>query len=56
MKPPKPKPAPSNSKEPMPPQARKKRRIGFMEGQMSIPDDFDTMLAKEIEEMFYGEE
>ena len=33
----------------------RKRRIGFLEGQFSVPDDFDTMFAKEIEEMFYGE-
>jgi prevent-host-death family protein len=30
------------------------RRLGFLEGQISVPDDFDTMFAKEIEEMFYG--
>jgi len=34
---------------------KKKRRIGFLEGQFSVPDDFDTMFAKEIEEMFYGD-
>ena len=32
----------------------KKRRIGFMEGESVVPDDFDTMMADEIEEMFYG--
>ena len=32
----------------------KMRRIGFMEGQIKVPDDFDTMMAEEIEEMFYG--
>ena len=32
----------------------KKRRIGFMEGEIVVPDDFDTMIADEIEEMFYG--
>ncbi|MBP1859278.1 type II toxin-antitoxin system Phd/YefM family antitoxin [Rhizobium herbae] len=32
----------------------KKRRIGFMKGEIIIPDDFDTMMADEIEEMFYG--
>jgi hypothetical protein len=31
-----------------------KRRLGGLEG-LSVPDDFDTMLAQEIEEMFYGE-
>jgi prevent-host-death family protein len=35
--------------------AKKIRRIGFMEGQIKVPDDFDTMFAKEIEEMFNGE-
>lgn len=30
------------------------QRIGFMESQLEVPDDFDTMFAKEIEEMFYG--
>jgi prevent-host-death family protein len=28
------------------------RRLGFMAGQISVPDDFDTMGAAEIEEMF----
>jgi len=36
--------------------AKPKRRLGFMEGQFEVPDDFDTMFQKEIEEMFYGEE
>ncbi|WP_105432801.1 type II toxin-antitoxin system Phd/YefM family antitoxin [Neorhizobium sp. T6_25] len=35
---------------------KKKRRIGFLKGQISVPDDFDTMFAKEIEDMFYGED
>ena len=30
------------------------KRLGFMEGQFTVPDDFDTMCADEIEEMFYG--
>ncbi|CDN52394.1 Prevent-host-death family protein [Neorhizobium galegae bv. officinalis bv. officinalis str. HAMBI 1141] len=34
---------------------KKKRRAGFLKGYASVPDDFDTMFAKEIEEMFYGE-
>jgi prevent-host-death family protein len=33
-----------------------KRRIGFMEGQIKVPDDFDTMFADDIERMFYGED
>jgi len=31
-------------------------RIGFMEGLITIPDDFNTMMADEIAEMFYGPE
>lgn len=31
-----------------------KKRIGFMKGRMTIPDDIKTPFAKEIEEMFYG--
>ncbi len=33
-----------------------KRRTGFMAGEFVVPDDFDTMFSKEIEEMFYGSE
>lgn len=33
---------------------KKPRRIGFMDGQIKVPDDFDTMMADEIEELFYG--
>lgn len=32
------------------------RRLGFLEGQISIPEDFDTMMQKEIEDMFEGNE
>ncbi len=32
----------------------KLQRLGFMEGQCEVPDDFDTFMAAEIEEMFYG--
>ena len=32
------------------------RRLGFMRGQFTVPDDFDTMYQDEIEKMFYGEE
>jgi len=31
-------------------------RIGSMKGRISIPDDFNTMMADEIAEMFYGPE
>lgn len=30
-------------------------RIGFMKGEITVPDDFDTMGQDEIERMFYGE-
>jgi prevent-host-death family protein len=36
------------------PEPKKMRRIGFGEGKSKIPDDFDTMFEKEIEELFYG--
>lgn len=29
-------------------------RLGFMQGQFTVPEDFDTMFQQEIEEMFYG--
>jgi prevent-host-death family protein len=28
------------------------RRTGFLKGQIKVPDDFDRMGAKEIEELF----
>ena len=38
------------------PDAPIKRRIGFMKGAIKVPDDFDTMFADEIAEMFNGPE
>jgi prevent-host-death family protein len=35
---------------------KKPKRLDFMKGQFSVPDDFDTMMSAEIEQMFYGEE
>lgn len=32
----------------------KVRRIGFLAGQITVPDDFDTMGASEIEGLFGG--
>ncbi|MCK9619727.1 MAG: type II toxin-antitoxin system prevent-host-death family antitoxin [Methylobacter sp.] len=32
------------------------RRLGFMEGQITVPDDFDSMGSKEIELLFGDEE
>ncbi|WP_149538514.1 type II toxin-antitoxin system Phd/YefM family antitoxin [Siccirubricoccus phaeus] len=33
-----------------------KKRIGFMKGEFTVPDDFDTLCQEEVERMFYGEE
>jgi prevent-host-death family protein len=33
-----------------------KIRLGALDGMFEIPDDFDTMFEKEIQEMFYGSE
>ena len=38
------------------PVGKKIRRMGFMKGKISIPDNFDRIFEKEIEQMFYGEE
>ncbi len=37
------------------PEQTAKRRIGFMEGEITVPDDFDTMGQEEIIRMFEGE-
>ena len=34
------------------PSAGKIRRLGFMAGQITIPDDFDHMARQEIESLF----
>ena len=31
-----------------------RRRTGFLQGQIDIPSDFDTMCAEDIEAMFEG--
>jgi prevent-host-death family protein len=36
------------------PEPKKMRRIGFGDGKSKIPDDFDSMFEKEIEELFFG--
>ena len=33
-----------------------KRRIGFMEGEISVPDDFGIMMERDIEAMFHGDD
>jgi prevent-host-death family protein len=37
------------------PPAREKERFDIMAGQISVPDDFDTMFEEEIEKIFYSE-
>jgi prevent-host-death family protein len=32
------------------------KRIGFMKGQMVLPDDFKEFGREEIEKMFYGDD
>jgi prevent-host-death family protein len=34
----------------------KPKRIGFLNGQISIPDDFDSLGQAEIEQIFCGNE
>jgi len=38
------------------PEKPRTRRLGFMEGEVSVPDDFDTMGQEEIIRMFEGED
>jgi len=37
------------------PAPKPQRRLGFLKGQIKVPDDFDTMMADEIEKMFSDE-
>jgi prevent-host-death family protein len=37
------------------PVPKKIQRLGFMSGEMSIPDDFDAMGSADIERLFEGE-
>lgn len=36
------------------PEERAKRRIGFLEGEVNLPEDFDTFMQDEIIAMFDG--
>ncbi len=36
------------------PSDKQRRRLGFMAGQLLVPDDFDRMGSEEIERMFAG--
>ncbi len=37
------------------PAAGQSRRLGFLTGQISVPDDFDQMGSAELEHLFRGE-
>lgn len=37
------------------PSAGQARRLGFLAGQIAVPDDFDRMGSREIEQLFGGE-
>ncbi|GAB7548623.1 type II toxin-antitoxin system Phd/YefM family antitoxin [Cupriavidus sp. CuC1] len=37
------------------PEAGQVKRLGFMAGQIAVPDDFDRMGATEIEQLFGGD-
>jgi len=37
------------------PQAGQARRLGFLAGQIAVPDDFDRMGSAEIEKLFHGD-
>lgn len=37
------------------PSGREVRRLGFMDGQIDVPDDFDRMGEQDIEKLFGGE-
>jgi prevent-host-death family protein len=32
------------------------RRLGFMEGEIAVPDDFDRMAAEDIAALFVGDD
>lgn len=38
------------------PTGKEVRRLGFLAGQFSVPDDFDTLGDNEVERMFGGAE
>lgn len=38
------------------PEAKSIKRMGFLEGQINFPEDFDTMCADEIVRLFEGDD
>jgi hypothetical protein len=45
---------PENTNQKHTPSIAPKQRIGFLAGQLTIPDDFDTTASAEIEALFTG--
>ena len=41
---------------PFTPAGKKIQRVGFLKGQITVPDDFDRMGQREILELFEGKE
>ena len=37
------------------PEAGQVKRVGFLSGQISVPDDFDQMGSREVEKLFNGD-
>jgi prevent-host-death family protein len=37
------------------PEAGQQKRLGFLAGQIEVPDDFDTMGTEEIQAIFQGD-
>jgi prevent-host-death family protein len=38
------------------PETKPMKRVGFLAGQIKVPDDFDRMFEDEIAQMFYGDD
>lgn len=38
------------------PEVQTPRRLGFLEGQFTVPDNFDRLYEDEIAAMFYGDD
>jgi len=38
------------------PEPKPVKRVGFLAGQIKVPDDFDRMFEDEIAQMFYGDD
>lgn len=36
------------------PEPAARKRLGFMKGEIEVPDDFDQMALKEVEKLFEG--